>query len=137
MMKSGMFLPFRDKLGTFTTSKISHFCSYSSIFHLSPRKIWHPHPHKYLVCKISKDRTISSQSLESLNQKWQSLKAFENGCFWLHSVIEWLLWLPNNSNFINFTFLENLRDNSKTPPSLKFLERRVHELVGGTNPLPS
>ena len=45
-------------------------------------------------------------------------------------MIEWLSWLPNDSDFINFNILEILKDSSNTLPSLKFLEQRVHELVG-------
>ena len=33
--------------------------------------------------------------------------------------------------FINFNFLETLKDSPNTPPRLKFLEQRVLELVGG------
>ena len=39
-------------------------------------------------------------------------------------MIEWLLWLPNN-------VLDTLTDNCSTPPSLKILQQRVHELAGG------
>ena len=62
------------------------------------------------------------------------------GVFWLHFfhnwqekhlVIEWLSWLPNISGFINYNVLDTLTDSCSTPPSLKILWQRVHELVGG------
>ena len=37
--------------------------------------------------------------------------------------------VANNSGFVNSNFLETLRDSPNTPPSLKFLEQRVNELV--------
>ena len=46
-------------------------------------------------------------------------------------MIEWLLWLPSKSDFINFNILETLKNSPNGPLSLKFLEQRVHELVGG------
>ena len=53
------------------------------------------------------------------------LKALENGAFGHISsiigkkylVIEWLPWLPNNSDFINYNILETLKDSPSTPPS--------------------
>ena len=53
-------------------------------------------------------------------------------------MIEWLSWLPNNSGFINYNVLDTLTDTCSTPPSLKILQQRVHELVGGalTSPPP-
>ena len=40
-------------------------------------------------------------------------------------------------NFINVTILETWKDIPKILPSLKLLEQRVHELVGGPlNPSP-
>ena len=48
------------------------------------------------------------------------------------------LMVTNNSGFINYNVSETLKDSSSTPPSLKILHHRVHELVGGPlNPLPS
>ena len=64
---------------------------------------------------------------------------FEIGCFLVtflqqlarkHKVIEWLSWLPNKSDFINFNILETLKDSPNTPPSLKFLEQMVYHLAG-------
>ena len=46
-------------------------------------------------------------------------------------MIEWLSWLPYKIGFINSNILETSKDKSSTPPSFKFLEQRVHELVGG------
>ena len=48
-----------------------------------------------------------------------------------HLVVEWLSWLPHNSGFINSNILETSNDRPNTPPSLKLLQQRVHELVGG------
>ena len=42
-------------------------------------------------------------------------------------MIEWLSWLPNKSDFINFNIFASLKDSPNTPPSLKFLEQGVHE----------
>ena len=50
-------------------------------------------------------------------------------------MIEWLSCLPNKSDFINFGNLDTLKDSPNTPPDLKFLEQRVHELVGGRGQL--
>ena len=44
-------------------------------------------------------------------------------------MIEWLSWLPYKSSFINSNILETTKD--RPTPSLKLLEQRVHELVGG------
>ena len=38
--------------------------------------------------------------------------------------------LPYKSGFINSNILETSKDRPNTPPSLKLLEQRVHELVG-------
>ena len=38
-------------------------------------------------------------------------------------------------DFIGVTSLENKKDVPNTLPSLKFLEQRVHDLVGGPEPL--
>ena len=46
-------------------------------------------------------------------------------------MIESLSWLPYKSGFINSKILDTSKDRISTPPSLKFLEQRVHELVGG------
>ena len=46
-----------------------------------------------------------------------------------HLVVEWLSWLPYKSGFINSNILETSKDRPNTPPSLKLLEQRVHELV--------
>ena len=52
-------------------------------------------------------------------------------------MVEWLPWLPYKNGFINSDILETSRDRPDTPPNLKLLEQRVHELVGGsTEPLP-
>ena len=52
-------------------------------------------------------------------------------------AIDWLSWLPYKSGFINSNILETLEDRPNTPQSLKFLEGRVHKLVGGPlNPSP-
>ena len=48
----------------------------------------------------------------------------------MHLVVEWLSWLPYKRDFINSTILETYGDIPNTLPSLKLLERRVHELVG-------
>ena len=48
-----------------------------------------------------------------------------------HLVVEWLSWLPCKRDFINSTILETWKDIPNTLPSLKFVEQRVHELVGG------
>ena len=48
-----------------------------------------------------------------------------------HLVVEWLSWLPYKPDFINSTILETWEDIPNTLPSLKLLEQRVHELVGG------
>ena len=45
-------------------------------------------------------------------------------------VIEWLSWLLYKSSFINSNILETSTDRPNNPPSFKFLEQRVHELVG-------
>ena len=46
-------------------------------------------------------------------------------------VVEWLSWLLYKSGFINSNILETSKDRPNTPLSLKLLEQRVHELVGG------
>ena len=46
-----------------------------------------------------------------------------------HLVIEWLSWLPYKSGFNNSSILETSKERPNTPPSLKFLEQRVHTLV--------
>ena len=46
-------------------------------------------------------------------------------------MVEWLSWLPYKSGFISSNILETSKDRPDTPPSLKLLEQRVHELVGG------
>ena len=46
-----------------------------------------------------------------------------------HLVVEWLSWLPYKSGFINSNILETSNDRPNTPPSLKLLEPRIHELV--------
>ena len=48
-----------------------------------------------------------------------------------HLVVEWLSWLPCKRDFIISTVLETYKDIPNTLPSLKLLEQRVHELVGG------
>ena len=48
-----------------------------------------------------------------------------------HLVVEWLSWFPCKRNFINSTILETQKDIPNTMLSLKLLEQRVHELVGG------
>ena len=54
-----------------------------------------------------------------------------------HLVVEWLSWLPYKTGFISSNILETSKDRPNTPTSLKLLEQRVHELVGGPlNPLP-
>ena len=50
-------------------------------------------------------------------------------------MVEWLLWLPHKSGYINSNILETSKDRPNSPPSLKLLEQRVHELVGGRGPL--
>ena len=54
-----------------------------------------------------------------------------------HMAIEWLSWLPYKSGFINSNILETSKDRPNTPTSLKFLEQRVPELVGGPLNPPS
>ena len=49
----------------------------------------------------------------------------------MHLVVEWLSWLPCKHDFISSTILETKKDTPNTLPSLKLLEQRVHELVGG------
>ena len=44
-------------------------------------------------------------------------------------MIEWLSWLPNKSDLIDFNILETFKDSPNIPPSLKLLEQRVRELV--------
>ena len=46
-------------------------------------------------------------------------------------MVEWLSWLPCKRNFINSNILETEKDIPNTLLSLKLLEQRVHELVGG------
>ena len=54
-----------------------------------------------------------------------------------HLVVEWLSWLPCKRDFINSTISETWNNIPNTLPSLKLLEQRVHELVGGsTEPSP-
>ena len=53
-----------------------------------------------------------------------------------HLAIKWLSWLPYKSSFMNFDIFETLKDSLNTPPSSKFLEQRVHELVGVHCPPP-
>ena len=48
-----------------------------------------------------------------------------------HLVVEKLSWLPYKSGFIDSNILETSKDRPNTPPSLKLLKQRVHELVGG------
>ena len=52
-------------------------------------------------------------------------------------MVEWLSWLPYKNGFIDSNICETSKDRSNTPPRLKLLEQRVHELVGGPlNPPP-
>ena len=53
-----------------------------------------------------------------------------------HLMVEWLSWLPRKSDFVNSTILETQKDIPDTPPSLKLLEQKVHELVGGSTEHP-
>ena len=46
-------------------------------------------------------------------------------------VVEWLSRLPCKRYFIDSIILETQKDITNTLPSLKLLEQRVHELVGG------
>ena len=46
-------------------------------------------------------------------------------------MVEWLSWLPYKSGFINSNIFETSKDRPNTTPSLKLLEERVDELVGG------
>ena len=39
--------------------------------------------------------------------------------------------VTNNSAFINYNVFETLTDSCSTPLSLKILQQRIHELVGG------
>ena len=48
-----------------------------------------------------------------------------------HLLIEWLSWLPYESGFINSSILKTSKDRSNAIQSLKLLELRVHESVGG------
>ena len=48
-----------------------------------------------------------------------------------HLVVEWLAWLTGKSGFINSNILETSKDRPNTSSSLKLLEQRVYELVGG------
>ena len=48
-----------------------------------------------------------------------------------HLVVEWLSWLPCKRDFINSIISKTYEDIPNTLPSLKLLEQRVHELVGG------
>ena len=41
------------------------FSSFVPIFHLSLPSIWQAHPYKNFILEINKDRSITSQSLES------------------------------------------------------------------------
>ena len=52
-----------------------------------------------------------------------------------HLVVEWLSWLPCKRDSINSTILEIWKDIPSNLPSLKLLEQKVHELVGGEFPL--
>ena len=52
-------------------------------------------------------------------------------------MVEWLSWLPYKSGFSNSKILETSKDRPNTPPSLKLLEQRVHELVLGSTDHPS
>ena len=49
-----------------------------------------------------------------------------------HLGVEWLSWSPCKRDFINSTILETQKDRPNTLPSLKLLEQRVYELVGGS-----
>ena len=54
-----------------------------------------------------------------------------------HLVVEWLSWLPCKRDFTNSSILETQKNIPNILPSLKLLEQRVHELVGGPlNPPP-
>ena len=46
-------------------------------------------------------------------------------------MVKWLPWLPCKRDFNNSTVLETYKDIPNTLPSLKLLEQRIHELVGG------
>ena len=94
---------------------MEHFSSSVPIFHLSLPEIWQAHPHENYIFNISKDRSISSQSLEFWSWKLWTQEAFEIGWFLLHFykkwqkstlVVEWLSWLPYKRDFINYTILE-------------------------------
>ena len=51
-------------------------------------------------------------------------------------MVEWLSWLPYKSGFIYSNILETSKNGPNTPPSLKLLKQRVHELVGGQQGAP-
>ena len=53
----------------------------------------------------------------------------------MNLVIEWLSWLYESS-LINSYILETSKGRAITLPSLKFLEQRVHELVGDGSTTP-
>ena len=48
-----------------STGKVSIFLVLALFFHLSLPRIWHANPHQNFISEINKDRSITSQSLES------------------------------------------------------------------------
>ena len=94
----------------------------------------------WIIRLLSKERSLISQSLESWSWKLWTQEELEIGWFLTtclqemakkHLVVEWLSWLPYKSGFINSNILETSKDSPNTPLSLKLLEQRVYELVGG------
>ena len=54
-----------------------------------------------------------------------------------HLVIDSLSWVPDNSAFINCNVLDTLTDSCSIPLSLKILQQKVDELVGGCSDSPA
>ena len=107
------------------------------VFPLSLHKIRYAHQHKKFIFEINKDRSIASQSLEFSNSNLLFQEAFGNGGFSTkflqllaekYLVAEWLSLLPYKSGYINSKILEISKGRPDTPPSLIWLQQRVHDL---------
>ena len=142
-----MFSSFRDKWESppSTSWKVEHF-SVLALFSTCPSlRTGTPNPIKILFSKLTK-LGLSVHKVWSHEIKNCSLRKHWNWVVfgYIFSIIgkksRW--WLNGYHGyqkqkwFINSNILETLTDSPKSPPSLKFLEQRVHQLGGGIH-LPS
>ena len=115
--------------------EIKNFLVLSLFFHLSFPKIWHTHPIEILFSKLTRVDLLPCKvyklEVENCGLKLGDFLLYFTIIRKKHSVVEWLSWLPCKSSFINSNSLETLKDRPNIPTSLKLLEQKVYELVGG------